>query len=32
MFMGLAVVLIFAGAAALVGGLAEKKLIPWNRR
>ena len=32
MFMGLAIVLNFAGAAALVGGLAEKKLIPWNRR
>lgn len=32
MFMGLAVVLIFAGFAALAGSLAEKKLIPWNRR
>jgi NitT/TauT family transport system permease protein len=32
MFMGLAVVLIFAGVAAVAGGLAEKKLIPWNRR
>ena len=32
MFMGLAVVLIFAGAAAVAGGLAETKLIPWNRR
>ena len=32
MFMGLAVVLMLAGGAALVGNLAEKKLIPWNRR
>jgi len=32
MFMGLAVVLAFAGIAASVGNFAEKKLIPWNRR
>ena len=32
MFMGLAVVLGFAGIAATAGNLAEKKLIPWNRR
>ena len=32
MFMGLAVVLIFAGLAAIAGSLAETKLSPWNRR
>jgi NitT/TauT family transport system permease protein len=29
MFMGLTVVLIFGGCAALLGNLAERKLIPW---
>jgi NitT/TauT family transport system permease protein len=29
MFMGLTVVLLFGGCAALLGNLAERKLIPW---
>jgi ABC-type nitrate/sulfonate/bicarbonate transport system permease component len=32
MFMGLAIVLIFAGTAAFIGNLAETRLIPWHRR
>ncbi len=32
MFMGLFVVLLFAGVAAIAGNLAEHKLIPWHRR
>ncbi|MDB5651973.1 MAG: Taurine transporter permease [Hyphomicrobiales bacterium] len=32
MFMGLAVVLVFAGFAALLGNIAERRLIPWQRR
>ncbi|MEY3551854.1 MAG: hypothetical protein RL735_202, partial [Pseudomonadota bacterium] len=31
-FMGLAIVLIFAGTAAFIGNLAETRLIPWHRR
>jgi NitT/TauT family transport system permease protein len=32
MFMGLFVVLVLAGVAAVAGNLAENKLIPWHRR
>lgn len=32
MFMGLAIVLVFAGTAAVLGNIAEQRLIPWHRR
>ena len=31
MFMGLTIVLMFGGIAALLGSYAERKLIPWKQ-
>lgn len=32
MFMGLGIVLLFGGTAAVLGNIAEQQLIPWHRR
>jgi NitT/TauT family transport system permease protein len=32
MFMGLGIVLMFGGTAAVLGNIAEQRLIPWHRR
>lgn len=32
MFMGLGIVLLFGGTAAVLGNIAEQRLIPWHRR